>query len=162
MKTDPDHDALLSDLFAETDPASRTATALPAMVAAARARRRGRQAKVVVTALAVLGVGLFFGRVSSRLAPVAPSGARAYTLVESRPLPSSAVVSTAPFPSERLVSTVGETRLIRSTSLGYRELDDVSLLALVAARPAVLLRSRSGFEHLVFVNPGDAKGFPAD
>jgi hypothetical protein len=163
MRTDPEHEELLSDVFAEEWSASASREAVAAMLRAARARRRWRQVRRGGAAAIVGAAAFLLSRApiwSPRAAAVSPPAF--YTLVATRPLPSNELVATIPLAPELLVSTAGATRMVRSTSLGYSELSDEELLTWVAARPAVLVRSSSGFEHLVFANPDDAQGFPVN
>jgi hypothetical protein len=163
MKTDSEHEELLNDLFGEERRADGLPGALALMLHAARGRRQWRRAARGIAAALVLAAGILVSRVALRSRPE-PAGRppTSYTMVNTRPLPSTEVVATVPLTPDLLVSTVGETQMVRSTSLGYSEMSDEELLTLVAARPAVLVRSRSGFEHLVFVNPDDAQGFPVN
>ena len=49
---------------------------------------------------------------------------------------------------------------IATVSGGYRLINDDELLALLADKPAALIRTGPHSEELVFANPEDQKGFP--
>jgi hypothetical protein len=77
-------------------------------------------------------------------------------------LPASAIVVTQPFPTDQLVASVATVEMIQTSSGNFRVINDDELLALVAARPAALVRLGPHSEQLVFVNPEDEKGFPVN
>jgi hypothetical protein len=163
MKSDPNHEPLLHDVFADAPTGTAEFGLLAPMLRHARRRRALRQARrgaVAVAALAAVAFGVRFSGRPSRSLPM--GSPPPYALVRTEPLTSTAIVATVPLAPDFLVSTAGETRMVRSTSLGYSQLSDEELLTLVTPRPAVLVRASSGYERLVFVNPSDAEGFPAD
>lgn len=74
-------------------------------------------------------------------------------------MPVGAIVSTRDFSEVFFAvppSTIAE---IATVSGGYRLINDDELLALLADKPAVLIRTGPHSEELVFANPEDQKKF---
>jgi hypothetical protein len=49
-----------------------------------------------------------------------------------------------------------------AVSGGYRRLQDSELIAILLHQPAALVRQDSRTAKLIFLNPADSAGFPAD
>jgi hypothetical protein len=77
-------------------------------------------------------------------------------------LPPGAIVRTQPFAPDRIVMSVASVDVVRTTpsSGGFRRLNDDELLALVAPRPAALVRVGPDSSKLIFLDPDDQKDFP--
>jgi hypothetical protein len=90
--------------------------------------------------------------------PLAKKVARqSYELVRMQPLPASAIVSTRNFSATGFSLSVPRVIEVATTSGGFRLINDDELLALLADRPAVLIRTGPHSEELVFANPEDQK-----
>jgi len=83
-----------------------------------------------------------------------------YELVQTRPLPASAIVTTQPLAAGQFITSASTVAAVRTSGGNYRVLNDAELLAVVASHPAVLIRIGPRSEELVFANPEDQKGFP--
>jgi hypothetical protein len=160
-----DHERLLADALADEAPAGFREALLDSTLRLARRRRRIRQVRQGVVVLAMLGLAaIFFWRnLPQRPAGMLSAAARCGT-IRTQPLPASALVATKPFPPDRLIVSVTTAEVVQTTPLsgGFRVLNDDQLLTLVAPRPAALVRRGPQLEELVFVNPGDEKGFPVN
>jgi len=97
-----------------------------------------------------------------RLNPTAAQAVKAYTLVRSRPLPASALVETLPLPDGAAIASASLVETVPTTANNYRPIDDEQLLALLAPRSAALIREGPDSERLIFVNPADRDGVPAN
>ena len=80
-----------------------------------------------------------------------------YQLVCTRPLSAGALVSTRKFSDTPSAAPVAGVVEIATVSGGYRVINDDELLALLADKPAVLIRTGPHAEELVFANPEDQK-----
>jgi hypothetical protein len=167
MNHEPDNEQLLADVLAETTPADFREALLGETLRLARRRRRWRQtrrAAALFVALGLLAVLVWQNLPQRPVAsmPVAKAKVKSYQLVRTQPLPASAIVVTQPFPTDQLVASVATVEMIQTSSGNFRVINDDELLALVAARPAALVRLGPHSEQLVFVNPEDEKGFPVN
>jgi hypothetical protein len=72
------------------------------------------------------------------------------------------IVVTEPLSADHLVASVAIAEMIQTSSGNFRVINDDELLALVAPRPAALVRLGPHSEQLFFVNPADEKGFPVN
>ena len=79
------------------------------------------------------------------------------SLVRTQPLPASAIVSTRNFSATGFAETVPKVVEVATVSGGFRLINDDELLALLADKPAVLIRTGPHSEELVFANPEDQK-----
>jgi hypothetical protein len=160
-RTDPN--CLLAEVLAEASPADFRAALLAETLRLARRRRLFRQARRVAGVLAVISLlavmaGQQFSKpkaiVPARARPVAPP---VYQLVCTRPLSAGAFVSTRKFSNTQSAAPVAGVAEIATVSGGYRMINDDELLALLADKPAVLIRTGPQTEELVFANPEDQK-----
>jgi hypothetical protein len=125
-----------------------------------RRRRHWRQARRVVILFVALGVvGFLVHRKTERLSSpvIAQNVTQAYQLVQTKPLPLAALVSTRPFAGTQ-IAVAPAISIVQTTasSSHFHVLNDDELLALVA-RPAVLIRIDTNTERLIFVNSEDEK-----
>jgi hypothetical protein len=173
MKMDRGTDnELLAAVLAEGAPPDFRAAALAQTLRAARQRRRWRRARqtggVLLTAILAGGFAWQWLRSSPAAKVSAPSATailpavKNYQLVETRPLPASAQVATGEFARVKVISSVAAVTQVATLSGGFRVINDEQLLALLGSRPAILIRTGPHSEELVFVNPEDQKGFPAN
>ena len=166
MNCEPKNEQLLNEVLAEAAPADFRDAMLGETLRRVRRQRRWRQTRRAVALLVVLGLcGVFIWqkklpRSSIAPAPVARAVPKNYQLVQTRPLPASAIVSTKPLASGQLTTSAEMATTVQTHSGNYQELNDAELLALVASHPAVLIRTGPHSEELVFTNPEDQKGFP--
>jgi len=92
--------------------------------------------------------------------PIAKKTVRTnYKLVRTQPLPEIDLITTRQS-SVQIVASISAVAQISTTSGGFRQINDNELLALLAGKPAVLIRTGPHSEELVFANPIDQKGFP--
>jgi hypothetical protein len=93
---------------------------------------------------------------------VTPPVAASYRLVHTQPLPASAIVTTKPLAPPLLIASAATVEPVRTSAMSgdFRVITDDQLLALVARRPAALIRLGPQLQELVFANPEDEKGFP--
>jgi hypothetical protein len=159
---DNSEDELLDEILGETATPSFRAGSLDQMLAAVRQRRRerSRRTQALLVALCLLtGIGVFM-----RLVPKQnPAGLNTSDplLVHSAPLSPGMIVVTEPLligtvnssgPSVALVEDLAPSEL-------FETIGDDRLFALLAGRPAALIRHLGGAPELVFLNPSDANGF---
>lgn len=156
---------LLADVLAESSPPNLRAAMLAETLRLVRQRRRWQQVRQVGSALAVLLLAGWLvwphqpkNLSVSQLVPrrVLP---KSYQLVETRPLPAGALVSTGNFSAVKTVSTEAAVAQVATTSGGFRYINDAQLLALLGNRPAILIRTGPNSEELVFADPEDQKMF---
>jgi len=165
MKRKPDHGQLLNDVFGETAPATWRGAMLGETLRLVRRRRRIRQWRHAAEILVMAGLLAVWLRQtfvrSPAVSPMAKKIApRPCEVVRTRPLPENFVVSTGSLPEVQTVTSASTVREATTAHGGFRPINDDELLALTAAHPAVLIRTGPEAEELVFVNPGDQKGFP--
>ena len=77
-------------------------------------------------------------------------------------MPASDIVSTKSLVAADFVATAARIGVVQTTGGNYRVINDEQLLALVGKKPAILIRTGPHSEELVFVNPEDQKGIPAN
>jgi len=154
MNHPTDQARLLSDILAETAPSRFREDLLGETLRLVKHRRWVRRLRRTATVLAVVGllgmltwVGLVIGERTST-----PS-ARSYLLVRTAPFPKGAIITTQPLSGNRIVGSV--VSVVRTTPDGARShlIDDDTLLALVAPRPAALVRIGPHSARLIFVEP---------
>jgi len=165
MSRATDQRRLLADVLAEAEPTGFREALLGETLRLAGSRRRARRLQRVTATLAVLGlVGTLVGRFllpgHGFFTPTATSCAT----VRTEPLPPGAIVHTEPFAVDRIVVSVASVEVIHTApnSGKLRNLNDDELLALVAPRPAALVRVGPQSEKLIFLNPEDQKDFPVN
>lgn len=166
MNPRADNQELLDDVLAEASPADFRAALLDGTLRLARRRRRFRQTRRAAGVLAVVVLSVILVRQNGR----EPSGISqlvakriippAYQLVRTGALPVSAMVKTRAFSENQQVASSAGVVEVTTIAGGYRQINDAELLALVAQRPVVLIRTGPHSEELVFANPEDQKGFP--
>jgi hypothetical protein len=161
MNQHADKDQLLAEVLAP--PPDFRATLLAETLRLARRRRHFRQARQVVGALALLGwLVVFVARPFSTSPTVSPPLARphakpSFTLVCTQPLPAAAIVSSGNFSATGWATAVTKPVEIVTTSGGFHLINDSELLALLAGKPAILIRTGPQTEELVFANPEDRR-----
>jgi hypothetical protein len=158
---------LLDDVLAEAAPANFREALLDETLRVVRRRRRIRQVRNVVGMLIILGfLGIFVRQQTLRKPSIAiaPQPARpvekGYTLLHTQPLLAAAVITTHPSGTMPFITSAATVAIVETTPGQFRLINDQQLLALVAAHPAVLVRTGPNSEQLVFANPQDANGFP--
>jgi hypothetical protein len=164
MNRGPEHERLLADVLAENSPAEFREALLGETLQRVRRRRRVRQSLragsvIAVTALLAVFLWRFLPSRSGLLAN--KSGNTNYELVQTRPLSSGMVIATRPLTAGQLIQSRPTVAQISTTRNGMvRWINDDELLALVAPRPAALVRLAPDQELLVFANPEDERGIP--
>lgn len=158
---------LLDDVLAEAAPENFREAMLDETLRHARRRRRFRPARNATgtfLALALFGIFLWQNNLPQKTTVVsAPPVAKIipkqnYELVQTQPLPASAIVTTHSLAGGQFIASAIE--IVQTTTGNYRVINDDELLAWIAPRPAILVRTGKNSEELVFANPEDAKGFP--
>src|SRR5882724_8568623 len=167
MNHKTDHEQLLADVMVEGAPADFRQAMLGRTLGVVRRRRRLRHAFRAAAALIFIGVVAFWfrpNRLPKASTSVAGNPAAPYQLIQTQPLPASALVSTQPLVAEEFALAASPILMVETTSAsgGFTVINDDQLLELVAPRPAALVRITPTLEQLVFVNPEDEKGFPAN
>ncbi len=161
-----DNQKLLAEVLAEASPADFREAMLAETLHLARRRRQFRQARRAVGVLAAASllavlVGQRFSKPPGISRPLAKTIEQpSYELVRTQPLLASALVSTRSFPATGLAAFVPKVAEVATVSGRFRLINDNELLALLADKPAVLIRTGPHSEELVFANPEDQKGFP--
>ena len=167
MNHEPDNEQLLADVLAEAAPTDFREALLSETLRLARHRRRWRQtrrASALLVALGLLAVLVWQNFPPHPLAPMpmAKAKVKSYELVRTQPLSAGAIVVTRPLSANQLVASVATTEMVQTSSGNFRVINDDELLALVASRPAGLVRLGPHSERLIFANPDDERGFPID
>jgi hypothetical protein len=162
MNHEIDHERLLADALADSAPAGFRETMLRQTLKLARRRRRFRQTRRVAAALVALcAVTALLWKTSPYWLFAPRLRSSSYELVRTQSLPAGAIITTRPLAADRLIASVMTANVVHSSD-GIRELSDDELLALVAPKPAVLIRLGPNSDYLVFANPEDEKGFPVN
>jgi len=174
MSDPADRKDLLGDVFAEGASGEFREALLGEMLGAVRRRRRFRKARgaVMLLALALCALLVISTRhqlprqqsANSTGEPAAIVSPRQtdYRLIRSEPLPEDHIIKTRQFSNDL---TLGSELAFVDVTTGTgrcRELTDDQLLGLLAGRPALLVRTGPHSEGLVFSNPKDGEGFPAN
>jgi hypothetical protein len=164
MNPGPDHERLLSEVLAEDAPAGFREALLGETLQRVRRRRRVRQARRVAALCVVAGMlTVFAWRFLLPHSGTLTGKPRStgYELVLTQPLSAGAIVATQPLSAGHLISSQTTVAVVSTTGGGnLRLINDDELLALVAPRPAALVRFGPDAEMLVFANPEDERGFP--
>lgn len=165
MNRPTDNQDLLAEVLAEATPADFRAAMLAETLRLARRRRRLRQTRatagvlVVMSLLAVVVVQQSPRPLVVSMPPVERAVKQNYELVRTQPLPASAQISSRTFSGNQLTVSTGAVVEITTTTGGFRLINDDQLLALLADKPAVLIRTGPHSEELVFANPDDQKKY---
>lgn len=166
MSNRTDQDNLLAEVLAEASPPDFREAMLAKTLRLARRRRQFRRLRpaagllLLTSLLAVLAVQ-HFSKPPVASPPLAKTNEpQSYRLVRTRPLPANALVSSRSFPAIGFAASVPKVNEVATASGGFRLINDNELLALLADKPAVLVRTGPHSEELVFANPEDQKGFP--
>ena len=163
MNERTDNQELLAEVLAEASPADFRAAMLAEMLRMARRRRQFRQVRptagflVLMGLLAVLAAQHFSKPPVGSPALAEKIARQSYELVRTQPLPAGAIVSTRSFPTAGFTASVPNFTEIATVGGGFRLINDDELLALLADKPAVLIRTGPHSEELVFANPEDQK-----
>jgi len=160
-----DNDPLLAEVLAEATPSDFREALLGEMLLLAQHRRRTRHIQRTAAGLAALAllVALVWWNLPRRSTVVIPQVAR-FEIVRTQSLPAAALVTTQPLPSDQIIASVGGVEMVTTATAGEKihVINDDELLALVAPRPAALVRLGPHSAELVFVNPNDQDGFPVN
>jgi hypothetical protein len=167
MNHEADNERLLADVFSEGAPAGFREALLGETLRLAHRRRRWRQTRRTAALLVALGLLAVLVRQNFQPhlltpVPVPKVKVKSYELVRTQSLSAGAIVVTRPLSANQLVASVATTEMIQTGSGNFRMINDEELLALVASRPAALVRLGPHSEQLVFANPADEKGFPVN
>jgi hypothetical protein len=166
MNERTDNQNLLAEVLAEASPPDFRAAMLAGTLRLARRRRQFRQVRSAAGVLVLMGLMAFlvaqhFSKPPVGSSPFAKQIVRqSYELVRTQPLPASAIVSTQSFSTAGFAASISKVIEIATTSGGFQLINDDELLALLADKPAALVRTGPHSVELVFVNPEDQKGFP--
>lgn len=156
---------LLAEVLAEASPADFRAALLAETLRLARRRRKLNQARRMAGVLTLAGLLVIFAIQkfsvpSASLRPLANNVApRSYQLVRTQPLSIGALVRTRKLAVAQVFSPVPTVLKVSTFRGGFRLLNDRELLALLADKPAALVRTGPNSEELVFANPEDQKKF---
>jgi hypothetical protein len=165
MNKHADKESLLAEVLAEVSPADFRATLLAETLRLARRRRHFRRARWATGVLVVISLlAVLMGQQTPKPTVVsAPPATRivkqSYELVRTQLLPARALISTRTFSGNELAASAGAVVEITTTTGGFRLINDDELMALLADKPAVLIRTGPHSEELVFANPEDQKKF---
>ena len=163
MNERTDNQKLLAEVLAEASPADFRAAMLAKTLRLARRQRQFRQARRAIGATAAMGllavlVVQHFSRPPVGSSPLAKQIVRqSYGLVRTQPLPANAFVRTRSLSAVGFAAPLPRIIGVVTTSGGFRLINDDELLALLADKPAVLIRTGPHSEELVFANPEDQK-----
>jgi hypothetical protein len=163
MNERTDNQDLLAEVLAEASPADFREAMLAETLRLARRRRQFRRVRPAAGVLVLMGLLTVLAVQHFSKPPVASSPLakqivrQSYELVHTQPLPASALVSTRSFPTAGFTASVPNFTEIATVGGGFRLINDDQLLALLADKPAVLIRTGPHSEELVFANPEDQK-----
>ena len=140
-----DRETLLNDILAEPGVDGRREKLLARTLGGAKRRRLVRRMRAAGSALATIVV---LGFLAWRWVTMPDSGGAekqepAYVLIRTRPLPQAALVETRPLDFVNVISSVPSPHVdafgTRASDPIYMDVDDNTLLALTAPRPAILV-----------------------
>ncbi|HEX7617715.1 MAG TPA: hypothetical protein VF480_03240 [Verrucomicrobiae bacterium] len=163
MNNRTDQENLLAEVLAEASPADFRKAMLAETLRLARRRRQCRRARPAAGVLVLMGLlAVLAAQHLSKPPVVSPSLAKkvvrqSYELVRTRSLPDGALVSTRSFSAIEFAVALPKVIEVATASGGFRLINDDELLALLADKPAVLIRTGPHSEELVFANPEDQK-----
>jgi len=155
MNRPSDNERLFADALTDTAPAGFREALMGDTLRRARRHRQLRWARKIGAAVAMVTLLsiLFWPRTAPRRNSTAEPPAPSYRLVNTTPLPASAIIVTQPFVDQIAVSTQAVLVITTAQSHdGLRELSDDELLALAPA-PALLVRLGPHSSELVLANP---------
>jgi hypothetical protein len=158
-----DQDCLLSDILADADAGQAREALLRHTLRLARRRRVFRQARraggtLLVAAVAVLVLGRAAApRLPSREPPFA------CPLVQTQPLPPSAIVISQPLSAGSLVFSTSAAAVVSTAAEphDFEEIGDSALLALAAPSSPVLVRLGPHTAELILAEPLNTEPPPA-
>jgi len=166
MNNSPDGHDLLHDVLGEGAPGRFREALLGETLRLARRRRHVRRARSVIGGIALIAAAAILIRqsaippashpIAETPAPVKP------TLVTDQPLPPSAIITTQPFSGASLPGPLPLYSEVTTVAGNFRNINDDDLLAITAGRHALLIRTGPDSEKLVFEDPKDQHGFPAN
>ena len=165
MNNHADQESLLAEVLAEASPADFRAAMLAETLRLARRRRQFRQIRQAAGVLAVAGLLAIFAAQQFSTPPTTSTPLakkivqQSYQVVRTQALPASAIISTMKFASAGLTASVPKVIEVTTISGGFRLINDDELLALLADKPAVLIRTGPHSEELIFANAEDQKAF---
>jgi hypothetical protein len=167
MNPKPDNEQLLADVLSEAVPADFREALLGETLRLARRRRRWRQTRRAAALLVALGLLAVLVRQNFPPQPLVPmpvakAKVKSYELVRTQPLSAGAIVVTRPLSTGQLLASGATTEMVQTSSGNFRVINDDELLALVASRPAALVRLGPHSERLIFADPDDERGFPVN
>jgi hypothetical protein len=154
---------LLDDLLEEAAPPEFRTALLNETLRQARRRKNIRRLNSVLGAAACAGILAFaFWKLRGPTAGPNPIRRPDLIIVQSRPLNPAQIVRTKPGTMEMVSSSASTFSLVetRVSERLYAEIDDQQLLALLAGKPVALVHRGPNQAELIFLNPGDEKGFP--
>jgi hypothetical protein len=160
MNPRDDRQRLLAEVLAEGGATRFREALLTQTLRQVRQRRRVRRAWRAAGA-ATLGIALaalvWRSLVPANIAP--QTGGPGRPVVVSRPLAPAALVLTEPLAPSRIIVSAPSTLVVRVATGGskVREIGDGELLALLAPKPAALVRRGAQQVELVFANEADEK-----
>jgi hypothetical protein len=163
MNDHADQENLLAAVLAEASPTDFRATMLAETLRLARRRRHFRQTRRGLGVILLMGLlAVFVVQKFLKSPVVAPAHPvkilnPVYHLVRTRPLPVAALVSTRSYPETEFAAPIPTVIEIATVSGGFHSINDNDLLAMLADRPAVLIRTGPHSEELVFASPDDQK-----
>lgn len=164
MNDPSEREELLADVLGESQPPDFRAAVLDETLRLARRRRKFRSARRVgatgTALIAIVGLGSFVWKISSSdPVPALPPRFADYELIRTQPLPAQSVVHTQPLATTQMVASAATIETIHTSSAGdaLRIIDDRQLLALVAPRPAALIRVGPQTERLIFADEANSE-----
>jgi len=163
MKNPSDQNPLLDDILGEGNPPEFGNGLLDEMLRHVRHRKRiARRNRFLLAAAILLGVPLMLWKVNSPSSRPNTSELRALEVISSRSITSSMIVETRIDAVILITSTDANLAVVHSRAWpeSIQEINDQELLALLAGRPAALVREGPGRAQLLFLDPEDEQGFP--
>ncbi len=158
MNDPHDRDNLLDDILTEDGAGDLRTVLLNQTLSAVKRRRvmrRVRAAGSVLSVLLLTAVGLLVWHPHTPSRREAHTREKPYVLVRTATLPEITYLQTTPLGSANLVSSSASPNVVSvetsSNAPIYQDIDDATLLALAAPRPAVLVRLGPHSAQLIFV-----------
>jgi hypothetical protein len=162
MESDSEHHDLLNDVFEDAaPPAFRAGLLLQTLQEVQRRKRRRQLGRHLLTAACVVGVLVLAARFLPLPRTSAPPRAD-LLLVHSQPLGGDMIVKTERGNLGAISSSAFAIALVRTlpAEQTFAVIGDDQLFALLAGRPAALVRLGPSQAELVLLNPADESGFP--
>ena len=163
MKTPFNHNPLLDDVLTEGVSPEFRDELLERTLHQVRRRKRVRQLNQGLLTVALsFGVLLAVWKAYFPSSHSAKSGLPELDVVTSQPVAPSMIVETGIGAVILISSSDAHLAVVHSQFREglFQEIDDQQLLALLAGRPAALVRESPGRAELLFLDPEDAQGFP--